>query len=317
MHQHQLKRLSHQHDYAVQNNKGERNTLIVMIITAVTMVIEIIAGTLSGSMALLADGWHMATHVAAFSITLFAYRFARKHANNPYFSFGTGKVNALGGFASAVALSVVSLMMFVESFHRLMSPEAISFDEAIAVACIGLLVNVLGAWLLKDDHHHDHGHTHHHDHNHCHNHHHDHNLHAAYMHVLADALTSLLAILALFAGKYAGLNWLDPIMGIVGAIIITVWAVRLVKQTSPILLDASIEDKTKAEIVKAIESDQDNKVADLHIWKLGANDFAAIITLVTEHPQSVEHYKSLLVDFKQLSHVTVEVNQCFDSCSQS
>ena len=136
------------------------------------------------------------------------------------------------------------------------------------------------------------------------------------MHVLADALTSLLAILALFAGKYAGLNWLDPIMGIVGAIIITVWAVRLVKQTSPILLDASIEDKTKAEIVKAIESDQDNKVADLHIWKLGANDFAAIITLVTEHPQPVEHYKSLLADFTQLSHVTVEVNQCFESCSQ-
>ncbi len=320
MHQQDMTVWQHQHDFAVQNQKGERRTLYVLLITAVTMVAEIVAGTLSGSMALLADGWHMATHVAAFAITLFAYHYARKHAHNPAFSFGTGKVNVLGGFASAIALAVVALMMLVESLHRLLQPQAIQFNEAIAVAVLGLLVNLVGAWLLKDDHHHhDHHHSHHdHDHHHHehdhddhhHHHHHDHNLHAAYMHVLADALTSLLAICALLAGKYAGLNWLDPIMGVVGAVIITRWAMGLMRVTGPILLDKSIDEPVGDAVRAAVEADADNRVSDLHIWKVGANHYAAIIALVTHQPRPAAHYKALLAEFEQLTHVTVEVNQC-------
>ncbi|WP_338068553.1 cation diffusion facilitator family transporter [Corallincola luteus] len=282
----------------MKNAKGERRTLYVLILTAITMVAEIIAGTISGSMALLADGWHMATHVAAFMITLFAYHYARKHANDPAFSFGTGKVNVLGGFASAIALAVVALLMLVESTHRLIEPQSISFDDAIAVAVIGLLINIIGAFLLKDEH------SHHHDH------HHDHNLHAAYMHVLADALTSLLAIFALLAGKFAGLDWLDPVMGIVGSVIVTRWAISLLKQTSPILLDRNIEPRFRQKIVASIESDADNRVSDIHIWKIGANHYSAIIAVVTHEPKPIEHYRALLAPFRQLSHLTIEVNQC-------
>ena len=292
----------HSHNFTIKNDKGERRTLYVLILTAITMVVEIIAGTLSGSMALLADGWHMATHVAAFLITLFAYHYARKHANNPNFSFGTGKANVLGGFASAIALAVVALLMMVESFHRLIEPQNIQFNEAIAVACVGLIINIIGAILLKDDHHHhDHGHGHEH-------HHHDHNLHAAYMHVLADALTSLLAIFALLAGKLAGLNWLDPIMGIVGAIIITRWAYSLLKQTSPILLDSSIESKVRADIATKLESNDNTHISDLHVWKVGANHYAAIIAIVSSAPKTADDYKKQLADFKQISHLTIEVN---------
>jgi cation diffusion facilitator family transporter len=197
------------------------------------MVAEIIAGSVFGSMALLADGWHMGTHVAAFLITIYAYRYARIHARDPSYTFGTGKVGVLGGFASAVALAVVALVMLVESLHRIIEPQSIQFNAAMGVAAIGLFINIMSAFLLKEDH------THHHRHDH----HHDHNLKAAYLHVLADALTSLLAIVALLAGKYFGWNWLDPIMGIVGAIIITRWSYELLKKTSPVLLDGSIDEK--------------------------------------------------------------------------
>jgi len=263
------------------------------------MVVEIIAGTISGSMALLADGWHMATHVAAFMITLFAYHYARKHTNNPRFSYGPGKVNVLGGFASAIALAVVAILMLIESIHRLIEPQNIQFNEAIAVACIGLMINIIGAILLKDDHNHHHGHDHHHD----------HNLHAAYMHVLADALTSLLAIVALLAGKLAGLSWLDPIMGIVGAVIITRWAYGLLKQSSPILLDFSIESKVRSDVITKLESNTNTRISDLHIWKVGANHYAAIVAIVSTEPQPTNFYKEQLADFKQLSHITIEVNQ--------
>ena len=230
MHEHSLDRWQHNHDFAVKNEKGERRTLYVLILTAITMVVEIIAGSVYGSMALLADGWHMGTHVAAFMITNFAYRFSRKNADNPTFAFGTGKVNVLGGFASAVALAVVALVMLIESLNRIVDPHVIAFNQAIAVACIGLFINLISAFLLKDNHshHHHHGHEH------------DHNLRAAYLHVIADAMTSVLAIIALVSGKYLGWNWLDPVMGIVGAIIITRWSYGLLKQTGPILLDASI-----------------------------------------------------------------------------
>lgn len=302
---HSVENWQHSHEFSVKNEKGERRTEYVLIFTAITMVVEIVAGSVYGSMALLADGWHMGTHVAAFVIAIFAYRYARKHAHNPAYAFGTGKVNVLGGFASAVALAVVALVMLVESLHRIVDPQAIHFNEAIAVASVGLMINLISALLLKDEHSHAH-----HDHHHDHHHHHDHNLRAAYLHVLADAMTSLLAIVALVSGKYLGWNWLDPVMGIVGAIIITRWSYGLLKQTGPILLDASIDKEYQQAIKEVIEDDSDNRISDLHVWKIGANHYAAIIALVTHHPNSTEHYKGLLSQFHKLSHVTIEVNEC-------
>lgn len=270
------------------------------------MLLEIIAGSIYGSMALLADGWHMGTHVAAFMITLFAYRYARKHENNPAFSFGTGKVSVLGGFASAVALAVVAFIMLIESTYRIIQPHAIHFNEAIVVATIGLLVNLVSALILKDHHHHADGHDHHHD----------HNLRAAYMHVLADALTSLLAIAALLAGKYFGWHWMDPVMGIVGALIIIRWAFGLVNQTSPILLDSSIEQSYQLQIISTIEADTDNQVSDIHIWRIGGNHYAAMISVVTHQLQDADYYKKLLARFSKISHLTVEVNLCQEeSCT--
>lgn len=303
MHIHTLHNWQHNHDFAVIHEHGERRTIQVLILTAVTMVVEITAGLVYGSMALLADGWHMGTHVAAFMITIFAYRYARKHANDPSFAFGTGKVSVLGGFASAIALAVVALMMAIESVQRIIVPHEIHFNEAISVAVLGLIVNIVSALLLQGhhdkSHHHDHGEDRH-----------DHNLRAAYMHVLADAMTSLLAITALTAGKFLGWAWLDSFMGIVGAIVITRWAYSLLKQTSPILLDGSIDADYRNRITETIESDLDNRVADIHVWKVGPADFAAIITIVTHYPQKVEHYRALLNDFSALSHVTIEINSC-------
>jgi len=318
MQTHALDKWQHNHDFNVINEHGEKRTLYVLILTAITMVIEIIAGTVYGSMALLADGWHMGTHVAAFMITIFAYRFACKHAQDPSFAFGTGKVSVLGGFASAVALAVVALMMLIESIMRIIDPQAIQFNEAIAVATLGLIINLISALLLKEHHHHEHGH-HHHEHSHHHDHHHghDHNLRAAYMHVLADALTSLLAIVALLAGKYFAWNWMDPMMGIVGAVIITRWSLGLLKQTGPILLDASIDSDYKENIVRCIENDSDNRITDVHIWKVGANHYAAIISLMTHDPKPTNYYQDLLKEFNRLSHTTIEVNVCEDENCQS
>ena len=300
MHEDTLVNLQHPHNFSIKNSRGERRTQYVLLLTVITMVVEIIAGSAYGSMALLADGWHMGTHVAAFMIALFAYRYARKYTDNPLYSFGTGKVNVLGGFASAVALAVVALVMLIESVQRIFSPHDIHFNEAIIVATIGLLINIVCAFLLKDDHNHSHDHDH------------DHNLKAAYLHVIADAMTSLLAIAALISGKYLGWSWIDPVMGVVGAIIITRWSYGLIKQTSPVLLDASIEEDYQTAIIETIEGDADNRISDIHIWSVGANHYAAIIALVTDHPKSVEHYKGLLEHFHKLSHLTIEVNTCAD-----
>jgi len=290
----------HDHDFAVINEKGERRSLQVLFLTASTMVVEVIAGSVYGSMALLADGWHMATHVAAFMITIFAYRFARKNADNPAFAFGAGKVSVLGGFASAIALAVVALVMLVESVSRIFDPHAIQFNEAIAVAVLGLTVNLVSALLLQDGHH---GHAHHH-------HHHDHNLRAAYLHVLADALTSLLAIIALLSGKYFGWHWLDPVMGMVGALVITRWSYGLLRETGPVLLDGSIDEDYKRSIRETIEGEGDNRVSDLHVWRLGPGHYSIILSLVTRHPRPPGYYKGLLAGFERLSHITVEVNPC-------
>jgi cation diffusion facilitator family transporter len=274
----------------------------VLLLTAVTMVVEIAAGVVFGSMALLADGWHMGTHAAAFAITIFAYRYARRYASSRRFTFGTAKVSVLGGFASAIALLVVALMMAAESIHRLFEPRQIRFNEAIGVAVLGLAVNLFSALLLQSSRGHEHKHAH--------DHHDDHNLRAAYVHVLADALTSVLAIVALLAGKFFAFHWLDPTMGIVGAAVISKWAHGLLKETSSILLDAAIDEETRQRIVDTLEADRDNRVSDLHVWKVGPHQYAAMISIVTHFPKSPKHYKSLLRDVVELPHCTIEVIPC-------
>jgi len=306
MHVKTVDRLHHTHTFSVVNQKGERRTLYVLVLTAVTMVIEIIAGSVFGSMALLADGWHMGTHVAAFLIAIFAYRFARKHIHDPAYTFGTGKVTVLGGFTSAVALAAVAVVMLAESLERIFSPHDIQFSEAIIVACIGLFVNIVSAFLLRDSEHHDHGHDHGPTHAH------DHNLRAAYIHVLTDAMTSVFAIAALLFGKYLGFTWLDPVMGIAGAVIIARWSWGLITQTGPILLDASIEEDTRESIRESIENDSDNRISDMHIWRVGVNHYAAVISLVTHYPKDAGYYKQLLREFPMLSHITIEINNCVD-----
>ena len=309
MHIHKLEQWQHGHNFFVHRKQNEKNTKKVMGLTAVTMVVEIAAGVAFGSMALLADGWHMGTHVAAFLITLFAYSYSRKHANNPDFTFGPGKINVLGGFASAVALAVVALIMAVESVGRFFSPVEIHYVQSILVAVLGLAVNVVSAFLL----HGSHGHDHHHEHSLGHdNHHEDHNLKAAYFHVLADALTSVLAIVALLFGSLFGWWALDPLMGIVGALVITRWAWGLLKESSAILLDAGVKSELREEIRQAIEADADNRITDIHVWKVGPHHLAAILTLVTHYPRSSSEYKKLLTGFDQLKHITIEVIKCED-----
>jgi cation diffusion facilitator family transporter len=298
MHKETLEKWQHSHYFILDNQKGEKKTQIVMALTAITMIVEIITGMLSGSMALLADGWHMATHVGAFAITLFTYQYARKNLHNPKYTFGTGKVGVLGGFANAVALGVIALVMILESGIRLLNPDTILFNEAIIVAIFGLIVNLISALLLQDDHH-DHDH-----------HHHDHNLQAAYLHVLADALTSVLAIVALFTGKYLDWVWMDAIMGVVGAGVIAKWAYGLIQDTGLILLDGTTDKKTRLAITDAIEADSDNQVADLHIWYLSQNDLSAMISIVTHYPQPPEYYKQLLRHIPNLTHILIEVNRC-------
>ncbi|MDT8419515.1 MAG: CDF family Co(II)/Ni(II) efflux transporter DmeF [Desulfuromonadales bacterium] len=316
MHIHKLEQWRHGHNFFVHREQNEKNTQKVMGLTAVTMVVEIAAGIIFGSMALLADGWHMGTHVAAFLITLFAYRYSRKNADNPDFSFGPGKINVLGGFASAVALAVVALMMAVESTGRFFEPVQIHYSQSMLVAAVGLCVNVACAFLLHGshghDHHHGHGHSHGADDEHHHHHHEDHNLKAAYFHVLADALTSVLAIVALLFGSLFGWWALDPLMGIVGALVITRWAWSLLKESSAILLDAGVGEALRDKIRRAIEADADNRVSDLHVWKVGPHHLAAIVTLVTHYPRPVEEYRQLLTGFEQIRHLTIEVNRCAD-----
>ncbi|MEX1329630.1 MAG: CDF family Co(II)/Ni(II) efflux transporter DmeF [Desulfobacterales bacterium] len=303
MHIHSLNDWQHSHRFNTDDAHGERNTKRVILLTLFMMVIEISAGYLFGSMALLADGWHMGTHAVALGITVSAYYYARRHSDNPNYSFGTGKVGVLGGFASAVVLAVIALLMGVESVTRLINPQPIHFNEAIAVAALGLIVNVASAFLLQGTHSHDHEHA-------SNKMHHDHNLRAAYLHVLADALTSLLAIIALTAGKALGWAWMDPIMGIVGALIITKWSYGLLLDTGKVLLDRDVNQEAIAEIKSIIESDSDNRISDIHVWRVGPHHLSAIISIVTHFPKSPKYYKNLLSAYDEISHVTVEVNKC-------
>lgn len=327
----------HRHDFIADAAGAERGTRWVMALTALTMVAEIITGSLSGSMALLADGWHMATHVAAFAIAVFAYRYARTRAADARFTFGTGKVTVLGGFTSAITLGVVALMMTIESVARLFEPLDIRFDDAIWVACIGLAVNLLcGLILHRAGHQHDQGHHHDHDHRHAHpldahehphdqSHHDDpgtppdHNLQAAYLHVVADALTSVLAIVALFAGKYFGMSWLDAAMGLVGAALITRWAWGLARNSATILLDRTDDPATDQAIRAAIAAAApEDSVADLHVWQIAPGHLAAAMTIVSHQPRTADVYRAVLAGIEGLAHVTVEVNECREpGCASS
>jgi cation diffusion facilitator family transporter len=304
-------RFQHSHNFVSDFTKGERRTHIVIAITGVMMVIEITAGVLSHSMALLADGWHMSTHVTAFLITAIAYYFTRRHSTNEQYSFGTGKIGVLGGFASAVVLSVVALLMAGESVHRLFVPLAIHFNEAIGIAFVALTVNVVCALLLKDAHH-DSGHEHDgQDRHHHHSHHRDLNLQAAYLHVLADAFTTFLAIVALTSGKFFGLAWLDPVVGLVGSGVVFSWAYQLLRDTSGILVDRTpASSDLPDEIRRAVESDGDSMVTDLHVWQVGAGKFAAIVSIVAHEPRPSDYYRALFREHDELMHVTIETQHC-------
>src|SRR5213080_3051312 len=304
MHRTDHSRFRKRHDFVPDFSHAERRTRIVMGITAAMMVVEIVAGLMSHSMALLADGWHMSTHVLAFLITAVAYYFARTQAGNARFSFGTGKIAVLGGFTSAVVLAIVAFLMAGESVRRLFVPLEIHFNGAIGIACLGLFVNLGCAVLLADRHHeHDGGSAHHHD----------LNLRAAYIHVLADAFTSVLAISALTSGKFFGWAWLDPVVGIVGSGVVFSWAYTLLRETGVVLLDVTPDTSDlPIEIRRAVESDGDSIVTDLHVWQVGSRKFAAIVSIVAHEPKLCETYRALLREHDELVHLTIETKQCHD-----
>lgn len=314
--------LTHDHVFLGEDHKrNEGRVWLVIGLTASMMVIEITAGTIYGSMALVADGWHMSTHAAAMLITALAYLYARRNAHNPRFTFGTGKLGDLAGFASAVILALIALLIGWESFLRLTNPVPISFGQAIAVAALGLVVNLVCAWLLRNDHAHHHGHKHgrhhHHDQAHDDDHAHGHgenrgrardnNLRAAYLHVLADALTSILAIVALLLGSFNGWLWADPVMGIIGGLVIAHWSWGLIRDAGGVLLDTVPADEDlPGEIRKAIEWNGD-AITDLHVWQIGPGHHAAIVAIASREPREPSHYKAMLSHIHELSHVTVEV----------
>jgi cation diffusion facilitator family transporter len=313
-----LARWRHDHSFGQdQRRPGERKTQLVIAITATMMVVEIVAGVLFGSMALLADGLHMASHAVALGINAYAYAYARRHAHDSSYSFGTGKVNTLGGYTGAILLAAFAALMVSESVQRLVVPVPIAFDQAILVAVVGLVVNGLSMLILgsshdhghdDDDHEHDHDHERGHDHD-AHPHgSHDHNLVSAYLHVLADALTSLLAIVALLAAKYFGLTWMDPFMGVVGAALVARWSFGLLKATSAVLLDRSAAPEICAAVREGIERVDGNRVVDLHVWCIGLNLYSVLVTVVAPVPQPPEHYKALLPVGLNVVHATVEVH---------
>ncbi|MFN3944336.1 MAG: CDF family Co(II)/Ni(II) efflux transporter DmeF [Allosphingosinicella sp.] len=312
MNQHQ-QRASDAHDHVYLSGReehSERRTLLVILLTAATMVAEIGGGLLFGSMALLADGWHMASHVAALSLAFFAYRFARRHRTSRRYSWGTGKVGPLAGYTSAIVLGIVALLMAGESVHRLARPVEIDFAPAMLVAVLGLIVNLVSAWLLSGrghDHGHGHSHGHAHGHAHGHHHHHDHNLRAAYYHVLADALTSLLAIFALSAGLYLGAAWLDPAMGLVGAAVILWWSAGLARGAARVLLDEEADASAADRIRARLEEGGEARVVDLHLWQVGPDHLALLVSLAAARPRHPDAYKARLAGIERLSHVTIEV----------
>jgi cation diffusion facilitator family transporter len=277
------------------------------------MTAEILFGWLTNSMALLADGWHMGTHAFALGLSLVAYTLARKHAENLRFTFGTWKIEILGAYSSALVLGMVAVIMVYTSVERLLHPLSIHYNEALFVAIVGLAVNVVSAMILNigqkshshDPHHHNNDTDHHSHHSHD-----DLNLKSAYLHVIADALTSVFAIVAIMGAKYLSYTWLDPLMGIVGAVLISRWAVLLLKDSGRILLDHEIESPLSMEIREHIESDGDTRISDLHVWKVADNKYACIVALVTAKNFSTDDYRKRLEDIHELAHITIEINEC-------
>jgi cation diffusion facilitator family transporter len=301
MHTESVERWVHDHTFGQDQRKSaERRTLAVSVVTVLTMIVEIGAGIAFGSMALLADGLHMGSHASALAISVFAYRYTRTHATDARFNFGTGKVNSLAGFTSATILALIALAMIWESTGRFLSPVAIRFNQAILVALVGLVVNgaclaILGGHGSSRNGHHDH---------------HDHNFRSAYLHVLADALTSVLAVFALLFGKYLGQPWLDPFMGLVGATLVVRWSWGFLRSSARVLLDLQAPDEVLASIRKAVESEGDNRVSDLHVWSVGPGIYAAEIAIVSSQPRAPDDYYKLLPGELGLVHVTVETHRC-------
>lgn len=287
------------HIFHEGNPVAEKKILIAVILTFIVMIVEIVSGWLFNSMALLADGWHMSTHAFALGLSIFAYVAARKFSQHSRFNFGTWKIEILASYTSALFLVGVAIIMAYESLIRLINPAAIQYNEAIGVAILGLLVNLICAWLLREKHDHHHGEHHHHD----------LNLRSAYIHVITDAATSVLAIIALLAGKWWGASWLDPVMGIVGAILISVWAYGLLRDSSFILLDAEMGMPLAQEIEQTIENNTaQTTIDDLHLWRVSKDKYACIISITTKQPMTPEYIKSLLKLYPELAHITVEIN---------
>jgi cation diffusion facilitator family transporter len=320
---HDLSAHAHHTDEDEHNRSGERRTLYVVLLTAVMMVGELIVGFLTGSVALKADGWHMGTHVGALGLTLVAYWYARKHAGSDTFSFGTGKVYALAGYTSGIVLVIVAVFLAVEGIEKLVEQPKVDYDEALPIAALGLVVNLVSAWLLGTRHHYGHGHSHGHDHGHGHDHAHapakkqkpeagsiDFNMRAAYIHIIADALTSVLAIVALALGKYANLWFFDPAMGLVGGVVITAWSISLCRQASRQLLDVVSSPKHEDVVRRQLEAIDDVKVADLHVWELGPGRRSCIVSVVTATPRDLAYYRDAVLAALPVAHLTIEIHQC-------
>lgn len=300
---HPVTKRRHSHAFDDGNPLAERNTRWAIVLTAITMIVEIIGGWVYNSMALLADGWHMSSHTLALGLSVLAYTAARRLAHNERFTFGTWKIEVLGGYTSAIFLIGIAGLMLFQSIERLLSPTPIHYNQAIAIATVGLLVNLACAWLLKGNHHHGHDHKHNDDH-------HDLNQRAAFLHVMTDAATSVLAIVALFGGKLWGASWLDPIMGIVGAILVTIWAIGLIRDTGRVLLDAEMDAPVVTEIREAIaEGPVEATITDLHVWRVGTAKYACILSVVVHEDVTADHFRQLLEVHKELVHITVEINK--------
>jgi cation diffusion facilitator family transporter len=304
----------HSHRFDEGNPLAEKSTLRVAMLTAIMMVIEIAGGWYYNSMALLADGWHMSSHTVALGLSVIAYVYARRYAHDPRFSFGTWKIEVLGGYTSAIFLVMVAGLMVYQSVERLIAPSPIRYNEAIAIAIVGLLVNLASAWMLKDGHRHHHDHAHGHDEHEHHEHHghHDFNLRSAYLHVLADAATSVLAIIALFGGKFFGASWLDPVMGLVGAGLVSIWAFGLLRDTGRVLLDAEMNTPVVAEIREVIDALPFKAIlSDLHVWRVGKGKYACILSLATDNEGSPEYFKQQLSIHQELVHISIEINPLY------
>lgn len=300
----------HEHDFYTPEGKAQRRVLIVLLITLITMLLEIVAGYIFNSVALLADGIHMATHALAFGIAYMAYYFAKRWSKERSFTFGTWKIEVLGAYTSGILLFFVSFLVLQEALSKLIRGGETKYDEALLVALLGLGVNLLSAYLLHDAHHHDHPHHDHSHPDHSHHHHHDLNLRGAYLHVLADALTSILAIGGLLSGKFWGLWFMDPIMGLVGFFLIVRWSIGLMKETAPILLDREGKNPLVEQIIEAIEKDGKGRVYDIHLLRVGRNRYACIVGIETDEDLSIEYFERIISNFESIAHATLELRFC-------